>query len=235
MLLNQSFELKAATLHYNCVRIKQKDISTFENDFVEAAKQAPRLFKNGAFVIEFVHDELISAIKIKRIRKCIESVGANLIGLKSDKEEQIAESQKAHIAIIRDNKAGISSANKKPKSSGVREVMVQNRVRSGTQIYAKDKDLVICGDVSHGAEVIASGNIIIYGALNGKAIAGADGDNNAQIFCSAFSPELLSIGGIYIVNEDIDPEHMGRHVRARMIDGRITLANFNQTPSPVTF
>lgn len=235
MLLNQSFELKASTLHYNCVRIKEKDIATFESDFVEAAKQAPRLFKNGAFVIEFLHNELISAVKIKRIRKCIESVGANLVGLKSDQAEQITESQKAHVALIRDNKAGLSSTSKKTKTSSKRELMVQHRIRSGTQIYAKDKDLIICGDVSHGAEVIASGHIMIYGSLNGKAIAGADGDTEAQIFCSAFSPELLSIGGIYIVNEDIDAEHLGKHVRARMLDGRITLANFNQTPSPVTF
>ena len=105
--------------------------------------------------------------------------------------------------------------------------MVQGKVRSGTQIYAKDKDLVVCGDVSHGSEIIASGNIFIYGALYGKAIAGSDGDTKAQIFCSEFSPELVSIAGVYIVNEDIGKEYQGNSVSGKMIEDRIVLEIFS--------
>ena len=101
--------------------------------------------------------------------------------------------------------------------------MVQGKVRSGTQVYAKDQDIVVCGDVSHGSEIIASGNIFIYGAVNGKAIAGADGDDNAQIFCQEFKPELISIAGTYIVSDDIASEYQGKSVSARMKDKKITL------------
>ena len=77
-----------------------------------------------------------------------------------------------------------------------------------------------------GAEIIASGNVFIYGALFGKAIAGADGDTRAEIFCYQLSPELISIGGIYIVSEDIGSDYLNKSVRARLLDEKITLSAF---------
>ena len=229
MFLNQSFELKSGQLAYTCVRIKVSDLSQFEKDFVHASQQAPKLFRNAAFIVEFLYDELITAIKLRRIRKAIESVGASLVGIKSDSDAQITESTKANISIIHDNKSavGATQAKKPSKSSdNPRGLMVQGKIRSGTQIYAKDKDLIICGDVSHGSEIIASGNVFIYGALFGKAIAGADGDDRAEIFCHQFAPELISIGGVYIVSEDIDPDLINKSVRARMLEEKITLSTF---------
>ena len=57
--------------------------------------------------------------------------------------------------------------------------------------------------MSAGAEVIADGNIHIYGTLSGKAIAGAMGDLNAQVFCHSLSPELISIAGIYKLSDEL--------------------------------
>ena len=101
--------------------------------------------------------------------------------------------------------------------------------------WLKNKDIVICGDVSHGSEIMASGNIFIYGALNGKAIAGADGDEGAQIFCQEFQPELISIAGTYIVCDDISSEFKAKSVSARMHDKKISLSVFGNTQSVVDF
>ena len=229
MFLNQSFELKSASLAYTCVRIKVSDLNQFEKDFVHASQQAPKLFRNAAFIVEFLFDDLVPSIKLKRIRKAIESVGASLVGVKSNAQAQMTECDKAYVAIIHDNKSAIGSAPVKKANKILecpRGLMVQGKIRSGTQIYAKDKDLVVCGDVSHGSEIIASGNVFIYGALFGKAIAGADGDSHSEIFCHQFAPELISIAGIYIVSEDIGPEFQQKSVRARMINDKITLSSF---------
>jgi len=80
-------------------------------------------------------------------------------------------------------------------------MVVRRQLRSGQRIYARDTDLIIIGVVGHGAEVIADGNIHVYGPLRGKAMAGARGDASARIFALQLDPELLAIAGIYRVLE----------------------------------
>lgn len=85
--------------------------------------------------------------------------------------------------------------------------MVINRpLRSGQRIYARDTDLIVIGMVSQGAEVIADGNIHVYGPLRGKAMAGARGDTSARIFTTQLDPELLAIAGVYrVIEARLDP------------------------------
>ena len=81
--------------------------------------------------------------------------------------------------------------------------MIVNRpLRSGQRIYARNTDLVVIGMVSQGAEVIADGNVHVYGPLRGKAMAGARGDTSARIFTTQLDPELLAVAGVYRVGED---------------------------------
>ncbi|HLU00334.1 MAG TPA: septum site-determining protein MinC [Burkholderiaceae bacterium] len=80
--------------------------------------------------------------------------------------------------------------------------MVINRpLRSGQRVYARNTDLIVVGVVSRGAEVIADGNIHVYGPLRGKAMAGARGDASARIFTTQLDPELVAIAGVYRVIE----------------------------------
>ncbi len=90
--------------------------------------------------------------------------------------------------------------------------LINHPVRSGQRIYSRG-DLTIIGAVSAGAEVIADGNIHIYGALRGRAIAGAQGDESARIFCQKLDAELISIAGNYKPNEDIDEQYRNRNVQ----------------------
>jgi septum site-determining protein MinC len=76
-------------------------------------------------------------------------------------------------------------------------MVIDRPLRSGQRVYARGGDLVVLGVVSHGAEVIADGNIHVYGPLRGRAIAGATGDIEARIFAVAMEPELISIAGTY--------------------------------------
>lgn len=80
--------------------------------------------------------------------------------------------------------------------------MVINRpLRSGQRVYARNTDLIVVGVVSRGAEVIADGNIHVYGPLRGKAMAGARGDASARIFTTQLDPELVAVAGVYRVIE----------------------------------
>src|SRR5699024_9896005 len=89
-------------------------------------------------------------------------------------------------------------------------------VRSGQQIYARDRDLVVTAGIANGAEVIADGSIHVYGTLRGRALAGAQGDTQARIFCTDFRPELVSIAGHYRVFESIPEQLEGQAVQCRL-------------------
>jgi len=80
-------------------------------------------------------------------------------------------------------------------------MVVDKPLRSGQRIYAKG-DLVVLGLVSHGAEIIAEGNIHSYAPLRGRALAGVHGNHDARIFCTCLEPELISIAGIYRTTEN---------------------------------
>ena len=97
-------------------------------------------------------------------------------------------------------------------------------VRSGQQVYARERDLIVIGAVANGAEVIADGNIHIYGGLRGRAMAGAQGDEKARIFVSDFRAELVAIAGQYRVFEQIPDDLEGQSVQCWLEGEKLMIA-----------
>jgi septum site-determining protein MinC len=97
-----------------------------------------------------------------------------------------------------------------------RTMVVNQAVRAGQRVYAEGSDLIVVGPVNAGAEVIADGNIHIYGALRGRAVAGASEDGMARIFAQNFDPELVAISGLYAVRDGVPPAVIGRGVQVRL-------------------
>ena len=95
-------------------------------------------------------------------------------------------------------------------------MVVTEPVRSGQRIYAEGADLIVTATVNPGGEVIADGNIHIYGALRGRAIAGAQNDAGARIFALNFDPELIAIAGFYAVREGFAEAPIGRPTQVRL-------------------
>jgi septum site-determining protein MinC len=96
-------------------------------------------------------------------------------------------------------------------------MIVDQHVRAGTRIWAQGADLIVVGTVNPGAEVIADGNIHVYGRLLGRAIAGGQSATEARIFATHFDPELVSIAGYYAVREGLGGAPIGKAVMARLI------------------
>lgn len=97
-------------------------------------------------------------------------------------------------------------------------------VRSGQQVYARQRDLILTAMVGNGAEVIADGSIHVYGTLRGRALAGASGDATARIYCQNFQAELISIAGQYRVFEEHSPDLHGKPVQAWLDDDKLRIA-----------
>ncbi|WP_407529232.1 septum site-determining protein MinC [Methylobacterium oryzisoli] len=90
----------------------------------------------------------------------------------------------------------------KPKPSSL---VLETPLRSGQSIFHPDGDVTVMGSVASGAEILAGGSIHVYGALRGRAIAGAGGNRRARIYCRRFQPELLGIDGLFRTAEMTDP------------------------------
>lgn len=95
-------------------------------------------------------------------------------------------------------------------------MVVNQNIRAGQRIYAEGSDLIVIGSVNAGSEVISDGNIHIYGALRGRAVAGASEDGTARIFAQNFDPELVAISGFYAVREGLTPASIGKGVQVRL-------------------
>jgi septum site-determining protein MinC len=152
----------------------------------------------------------------------------------------LPESRKQNAPSREDEKAkpeSIVRENKKPKAAEQREprireapnpayssgtsLLITEPVRSGQQIFAERGDLVVLASVSPGAELIARGNIHVYGALRGRALAGVHGDDAARIFCETLDAELIAIAGLYKLSDAIDPSLRRRRVQAFLESGTL--------------
>ena len=114
------------------------------------------------------------------------------------------------MGLQTERSAGVSSVPATPTAAApvaAQPALVIDRpLRSGQQVYAKGRDLVVLAMVNPGAEVIADGHIHVYAPLRGKAIAGARGNADARIFAQSLEAELVSIAGVYRTSDVPLPE-----------------------------
>ena len=113
-----------------------------------------------------------------------------------------------------------------PPAPAISVQRYDGQVRSGQQLYARGRDLVVTGNVGASAEVIADGSIHVYGKLMGKVIAGASGDRLARIYCLAFGAELVSIAGIFRVFEVVPADIRGKPVQIFLDGDKIKIEPF---------
>lgn len=117
------------------------------------------------------------------------------------------------------------AAGQKPvQAKSGRTLTVDTPVRSGSSIVHMDGDVIVLGDVSWGSEIVASGSIHVYGTLRGRALAGADGNDQARIFCRRNEAELVAVNGWYRTAEDMEPGHRGAAVQAFLDGGALVVA-----------
>lgn len=116
-----------------------------------------------------------------------------------------------------------AKTSEQPAARAVTTLVMRQPVRSGQRIYAEEGDLVIVGSVSSGAELLAQGNIHVYGTIRGRVLAGVNGDTNTHIFCLGLAKaEIISIAGKYCV-PDGDISSSGKPTQIFIKNNKITI------------
>ena len=134
----------------------------------------------------------------------------------------VGAAEAANEAATKSVAAPVAPAREAPAPAVSEPGLVQLApVRSGQELYAEHRDLTVVAAVGAGAEVIADGSIHIYGALRGRALAGAQGNEKARIFCREFHAELVAVAGHYKVLDEIPRELRGKPVQVWLDGGQL--------------
>ena len=227
------------------VRVDDPSDPDFEGALAQQVARSPAFFANAPVVIDIKNcTGLASADAFLRLRQMFKRQHLVLVGVQNANASQVRAAMNADLAAFPAGGGKRVEAAAEPASQplqrpvetgpvatptplatgiGTRTKLITQPVRSGTQIYARGGDLIVLSSVSPGAEVIADGHVHIYGALRGRAIAGASGDVEARIFAGRLEAELLCIAGHYLVSEAIAPEHNGQSVQVILNDDRLTI------------
>jgi septum site-determining protein MinC len=86
-------------------------------------------------------------------------------------------------------------------AAAVPETLYHRGTLRGGRSLAQQGTIVVVGDVNPGAELVATGDILVFGALRGTAHAGAQGDEKARVFALRLEPTQLRIA-TYIASSD---------------------------------
>ena len=207
--------------------------AAFDQELEQQVERSPRFFLNAPVVLDLkdaegftTEDAYLDAGDLLRRHTLA------LVGVQNALPEQLAAAAAAGLASFAPNSTQPSRRNTATAPAVTTAAMQANRaaarlitepVRSGTQIYARGTDLIVTAAVSPGAELVADGNIHVYGVLRGRALAGASGDVEARIFCSRLEAELVSIAGRYLVSEQLPPEQRGSAVQIALVDDQLTV------------
>ena len=197
------------TLEWPC------DCKSFEQWLIQQSTKAPALMQEIAVVLKPSKDHHTD--EIGQALKALGNLGINLIGLTGDSSHRTTAD---HFGLTWFSLHNLTKEiDQSPETISATTnglnlpMIVEGPVRSGRQVYAKNCDLIVIGQVSEGAEIMADGNVHIYGRLRGRAAAGISGQFDAQIFCQVFEPELISIAGVYCGFEQIASEIWSDKVR----------------------
>lgn len=236
-------QLKGGLFPLTTLQILNNDLQALEEQLNAKIEQAPHFFNNAPVVIDLYHlskddlpENIDNQIDFCALKHILMHKNLIPVGVKNANKQQQQLAIHANLAILRSNNnfenySKHPGVNSNTKNNSDPKLIPKNKliampVRSGQQVYAPDGDITIIGSVSHGAELLADGNIHVYGALRGRALAGINNNTNARIFCNSLEADLISIAGQFKISESIDPKFWKKQVQIYLLDGKLEITEF---------
>ena len=227
-----AFELKAAGFTLPIIRLLNGNMDAVAEQLGIKVEQAPDFFRNTPVVIDLSgFPEEAGEVEFPLLVGLLRGYGMIPFGVRGGTKTQNAAAEAMELAILGDalartgrssagapylpsaagsgNASPVNGASDSLRRASPTFTMITRPVRSGQRIYAAGGDLSVVAPVSSGAELMADGNIHVYGPLRGRALAGMKGNTDARIFCQDLEAELVSVAGHYRVSENIPEDLRG--------------------------
>lgn len=239
------FQIKGGRISVTTLELTHYEFSGFNEQLSQAISAAPQLFEQMPIVFGLENLPAEAFVDFIEICQMCQFHGLTPVAIRGGTQELQTAAAVAGLACL-------PAQNRRAKTAGAPEPQAERApvpqraepqpvhveqsapvrasrvittpVRSGQQVYAQGGDLIVMASVSAGAEILADGNIHVYGPLRGRALAGIQGDAEARIFCQSLEAELVSIAGHYRINEDLRGEHWRRPVQIALADTQLQIA-----------
>jgi septum site-determining protein MinC len=207
------YEIKSADLPLVAFQLKSGDLQAVAQALSQQLAESPGFFDQDPALIdlEALPDD-VGPIDFPALIQLLHEHQLRPVAIKASRQDWLDAAKAAGLAQADDARIRRQvPASPQPKPApavvsaapALADAMVLDRpLRSGQQVYAKGRDLIVLAMVNPGAEVLADGHIHVYAPLRGKAIAGAKGFAGARIFAQSMDPELISIAGVYRTSEN---------------------------------
>ena len=229
---SDAFQLKGSLFTLTILQLTQVDLQPIAEHLKSTIRKAPQFFDHAPIVIDVEElGEVQQELDLLELTKLLRDSGLVPVGICGLEASLKSKAISAGLAIFPRSKIQESTptkAKEQPATAADIEPMttkvILQPVRSGQQVYAKNADLIIVSSVSPGAEVLADGNIHIYGSLKGRALAGIKGNKSARIFCKHLDAELLSIAGLYQLSDDFMANENRDNVQVHLENDRIKIS-----------
>lgn len=231
-------EIKSTSFSAPILVIYNTDLKQIDLLLDEKISLAPEFFNNSPLIIDLLNCSQKQTLDIPALIDLLHAKNLFPIGISGGSDDQYEQALELNVPkhTIRsthsvNNETPPPPANKTtddplqeelnatPDETStelehpiVENICISQPIRSGQRIYAKG-DLTILSHVSAGAEIMAEGNIHVYGSLRGRALAGVQGNTESRIFCSELKAELVSIAGHYKISEELDKAKSGNPVQ----------------------
>jgi septum site-determining protein MinC len=237
-----TFEIKSANFPLVALLLKSSDLAALAREMTLRFGDIPDFFDQDALIIDLSPLQRAgqgdaAEIDFPALLDLLSSYRLLPIAVKGGNAAQMAAAQQAGLlpapdAQLLTPRPATSAEQPVPQQQQQQQplqqamaaplgaLVIDKPLRSGQQVYARGRDLVVLAMVNAGAEVIADGHIHVYAPLRGRAIAGARGNTEARIFALALEAELLSIAGVYRTSEiPLPPGVAGHPTQVRLVDG----------------
>ncbi|MGV8917604.1 MAG: septum site-determining protein MinC [Pseudomonas sp.] len=211
------FQLKGSMLAITVLELARNNLESLDRQLAAKVALAPNFFSNTPLVLAL--DKLPAgegAVDLPGLMRVCRHHGLRTLAIRANRIEDIAAAIAIDLPVLPPSGARerpldpapeVEVVKKKPEKPPEPTIkptkIITSPVRGGQQIYAQGCDLIVTAPVSPGAELLADGNIHVYGPMRGRALAGIKGDTKARIFCQQLGAELISIAGHYKVSEDL--------------------------------
>lgn len=225
LITTQAFKLKGRLYTFTVLQLVTADCNSVSQQLTDTVQKAPKLFERTPVVFD------LSAVKqldldLQALCQLAREHGMIPVAIQGGSALQESIAQCQGLAILnasasQDKPVIERSLDHKPIVETAKAKLITAPVRSGQQVVAKGADLIVTAAVSHGAELLADGNIHVYGALRGRALAGISGGVDARIFCQSLEAELVSIAGYYRLSDAIEP--MNKPCQIYLVDEHIVI------------
>lgn len=164
-------------------------------------------FFTGAKLFIHLAERPVPKYELSGLKALLERRGLTMDMVMSDSRTTIesAEALDIRVEILNPESADSELVETFPIDSeemGTSGVLIRRTLRSGRTIHS-DGHVVVFGDVNAGAQIIAAGDIFVWGKIRGMVHAGAYGDESAVVCALDMTPTQLRIAG-YLTTSPVD-------------------------------